>query len=264
MKILLLTLLCARVLLAGEYYAKAEPVDTFALKAAVNGQVLKVDENQEGKVSDGKVIIMIDDRLDRVELDNSLQKMEFLESNIKLSKQSVANSYKAMKIEKANYAKVEHLNSYSKLQKDAKLLKSITATNAYIQSKTALENLKTQRADLEVRIATLKDRIAKKNITVAKGLYIYKLYPNAGDYVTMGAPLLDSADISKARLTIYVTKEDLEGIAHKKIYIDGKETAYKIDKLWQIADTKNISAYKTQIVIDKPTLFSKLMKVEFK
>ncbi len=264
MKTLFFIFTLTQALFASEYFAKAQPVDTFALKSSVNGQVIKVDENTEGKRSDAEVIIMIDDKVDRLELKASLQKLEYLQSNIKLSKQSVSNSLKAMKIDKANYARVQNLSSYSKLQKDAKLLASINATNAYIQSKTSLENLKTTLADLQVRIATLKDRIAKKNISVAKGLYIYKLYPNVGDYVNMGSPLLDSADISKARLTIYVTREDLEGIEDKKIYINDKETAYKIDKLWHIADTKNISAYKTEIVIDKPKLFSTLMKVEFK
>ncbi len=264
MKALFLSLLLSQALFASQYFAKAEPVDTFTLKASVNGQVIKVDESKEGKRSDGQVVIMIDDKIDVIELEASKEKLKFLESNIKLSKQSVSNSFKAMKIDKENYARVQNLSSYSKLQKDAKLLSSINSTNGYIQSKTNLENLKTQRADLNVRIATLKDRIAKKNITVGEGLYIYKIYPNVGDYVNMGSPLLDSADISQARLTIYVTKSDLEGIESKKIYINDKETNYTIDKLWNIADTKNISAYKTEIVIDKPEVFSSLMKVEFK
>ncbi len=264
MKTIIFIMIVAQTLLASEYFAKAEPVDTFFLKAAVSGQVVKVDESQEGKISDGTVVIMIDDRVDAMELEATKEKLGFLHSNIKLTKQSVANAYKSMKIQKQNYARVEHLSSYTRVQKDAKLLSTISATNSYIQAKSTLENLKTQEADMKVRIATLEDRISKKNIRLKKGLFLYKLYPNVGDFVTMGAPLLDSADISKARLTIYVTKEDLEGIENKKIYINDKETAYKIDKLWRIADTKNISAYKTEIVIDKPALFSTLMKVEFK
>jgi len=264
MKTLFLSLILTNALLASEYFAKAEPVDTFSLKASVSGQVVKVDESKEGKLSDASVVIMIDDKIDVIDLEASRQKLQFLQSNITLAKQSVSNSLKAMKIDKQNYARVKDLSSYSKVQKDAKLLSSINSTNAYIQSKTNLENLKTQDADLKVKIARLEDSIAKKNITVGEGLYIYKIYPNVGDFVTMGSPLLDSSDISKARLTIYVTKEDLAGIEDKKIYIDDKETTYKIDKLWTIADMQNISSYKTEIVIDKPAVFSTLMKVEFK
>jgi len=261
---LMTAIMISQSLVASEYFAKAQPVDEFFLKSSVSGQVLKVDESLEGKVSDGSVVIMIDDKVNQLDLQASKEKLGFLESNIKLTKQSVNNAYKAMQISKTNYNKVKNLSSYSKVQKDAKLLSSINGTNSYIQTKTTLENLKTQRADLQVRIATLEDTIAKKNIRVKGGLFIYKLYPNVGDFVTMGSPLLDSADISKARLTIYVTKEDLKDIQNKKIFIDDKETGYKIDKLWSIADTKNISAYKTEIVIDKPELFSTLMKVEFR
>ena len=264
MKVLFLSLILTNALLATEYFAKAQPVDTFSLKASISGQVVKVDESKEGILSDGSVLIMIDDKVDVIELEASKEKLNFLDSNIKLSKQSVSNSLKMMKIDKQNYKRVQNLSSYSKVQKDAKLLSSINSTNGYIQSKTSLENLKTQRADLTVRIARLEDSIAKKNIRVKKGLYIYKLYPNIGDFVNMGSPLLDSSDISKARLTIYVTKEDLKGIKEKKIFIDDKATEYKIDKLWTIADTQNISAYQTEIVIDKPEVFSTLMKVEFK
>jgi multidrug resistance efflux pump len=264
MRVLFIMLIISNLLHASEYYAKAEPVDTFILKSAVSGQVIKVEEHREGRVAGGGYIIMIDDKVNRLELHTSKEKLQFLESNIKLTEQAVQNSYKAMKIAKANYERVKNLSSYSKVQKDNKLLSAITSTNSYIQSKSSLETLKTQRADLKLRIETLEDTISKKNISVTKGLYIYKIYPKVGDFVTMGAPLIEMADISKARLTIFVTKEDLEGIEDKKIYIDAKETPYRIDKLWQIADSKNISAYKTEIIIDKPKHFSTLMKVEFR
>jgi multidrug resistance efflux pump len=249
---------------ATEYFAKAEPVDTFSLKAAVNGEVLKVLESKEGKRSDGEVLIMIDDEVNRLELTASQEKLHFLNANIKLSKESVQNSLKAKKIAQESYARIKNLSSYSKVQKEAKIVSSITSTNSYIQAKSSLENLKTQRSDLKLRIATLKNTIKKKNIHIKKDLYIYKIYPNVGDFVNMGSPLVDASDISQARLTIYVTKEELEGIEKKKIYIDDKVTNYKIDKLWQVADSQNISAYKVEIVIDKPKLFSMLMKVEFK
>ncbi len=264
MKALILSLLLAHALWASEYYAKAEPVDRYAIKASISGAVIKVDENQEGKVSDGRVLIMIDDRMDKIELDASKEKLAFLQRNIDLSKQSVSNARKVMQINQANYKKVQHLASYSTLQKDTKRLAFINSNNSYIQSKSALETLKTQLADLKVRIARLQDSISKKNISIDRGLYIYKLYPRVGDFVTMGAPLVDSADISKARLVIYVNKEDLEGIEEKKIYLNDKATDYKIAKLWKIADSKNISAYRCEIIINQPKVFSSLMKVEFK
>lgn len=43
-----------------------------------------------------------------------------------------------------------------------------------------------------------------------------------------------------------------------------KKTAYKISRLLNIADSKNISKYMAQIIIESPKLFSKLVKIELK
>jgi len=50
----------------------------------------------------------------------------------------------------------------------------------------------------------------------------------------------------------------------KSVYIDGKKTSYKISRLLNIADSKNISKYMAQIIIKSPKIFSKLVKVELK
>lgn len=263
-KIVLMFCCFTQVMMATEYFAKANPLEEYAIKSAASGQVTRVDITKEGRVSDGAMLIMIDDKIDVAQLTASKEKVSLLESNLALSKQSVNNSYKAMQIAKKNYEKVKGLSSYTRVQKDAKLVSAINATNSYLQSKTTQQNLKTQLVDLKERIIALEDSISKKHVFVKKGHFIYKIYPRKGDFVTMGSPLLQSADISKARLSVYVTKEDLLGIEEKKIFIDGKETSYKIEKLWKMADSKNISAYRCDILIDKPELFSVLKKVEFR
>ena len=48
------------------------------------------------------------------------------------------------------------------------------------------------------------------------------------------------------------------------MYINGEKTSYKVDRLLTIADSKNISKYKAQIVIKAPNIFSKLAKIELK
>jgi multidrug resistance efflux pump len=199
-----------------------------------------------------------------LDLKSSQAKLAITDETIELLKESVSNSKRAMGISKSSYARVKNLQSYSKVQKDAKLTALINATNAYIQSKTNLEKQKTLRSDLVVKIESLKDKIQKKNIKIKSGNLIYKIYPNVGDFVGMGARLVDSYDVSHAKLVIYINEGDLNGIKEKKIFLDGKETNYKIDKLWSVADSKNISSYKAEIIIDAPKLFSKLVKVEFK
>ena len=264
MKIFISILLVLVSLQASEYYAKAEPKELFSVKSSVNGEVVFVNDAQEGKDSDGSIVVKIDDVIDRADLVASKQKLKFLLSNIALMKQNLANSKRAADINKKSYSRVENLSSYSQTQKDAKLLAMINAQSSYISIKTSLVNLKTQKEDLSLKIKTLEDKINKKNIKVLKGNYIYKIYPRVGDYLNPGAKLMDVYDISGARLVIYVSSDDLVGIEQKKIYLDGVESSVKIDKIWRVADSVNISSYRVEILIDRPKQFSKLVKIEFK
>jgi len=249
---------------ATEYYSKAEPKEHFSIKSAVNGKVVFVDDSFEGKDSNAVVIVKIDDKIDKADLLASKQKLKFLNTNINLMRESLSNSKKVADINRDNYNRVKNLTSYSKTQKDTKLLAMINAKNSYISVKTSLENLKTQKEDLILKIKTLKDRIAKKNIEVKKGNYIYKIYPRVGDYLNPGSPLLEVYDTSAAKLVVFVPFDDLQTITQKKIYLDGKESRYSIDKIWKVADTQNISSYRVEILIDRPKQFSKLVKIEFK
>ena len=264
MKIFISMLLVLVSLQASEYYAKAEPKELFSVKSSVNGEVVFVNDAQEGKDSDGSIVVKIDDVIDRADLVASKQKLKFLLSNIALMQQNVANSKRVADINKKSYSRVENLSSYSQTQKDAKLLAMINAQSSYISIKTSLVNLQTQKEDLSLKIKTLEDKINKKNIKVLKGNYIYKIYPRVGDYLNPGAKLMDVYDISGARLVIYVSSDDLVGIEQKKIYLDGVESSVKIDKIWRVADSVNISSYRVEILIDRPKEFSKLIKIEFK
>lgn len=264
MKIFIATLLILVSLEATEYYSKAEPKEFFSVKASANGEIVFVNDKQEGIVSDGNVIIKIDDVIDKADLESSKLKLKYLLSNISLMRQNLTNSKRVSEINENNYRRVEHLSSYSKTQKDVKLLSMINSQSSYISIKTSLENLKTQKEDLKLKIKVLKDRIKKKNISAVKGQYIYKIYPRTGDFVNSGSKLMDLYDISGARLVIYVSLDDLVDIEQKKIYLDSKESDLKIDKIWRVADSINISSYRVEILIDKPKQFSKLVKIEFK
>ena len=144
------------------------------------------------------------------------------------------------------------------------MINSVNAQNQSLNLINSLENLKSQLNDQKYKIATLKDQINKKTIRVPKGYLIYKLYLQKGDFAGIGSPLVDAYDISLAKLTIFVSKEDYNLAKNGVIYMNGKKTNYKVDKLWNSADVQNISSYKAQIVIPAPKVFSKLVKIEFK
>ena len=80
----------------------------------------------------------------------------------------------------------------------------------------------------------------------------------------MAANVAKIADTSKGKLVIYLDPEDIEGIETKRIYLDGVKTSYKVERLLKIADSKNISKYRAEILVKAPELFSKLLKVELR
>ncbi len=250
MKSIILFTIFISSLYAHEYYAKANPYEKFLIKSDVSGKIIFSDEFREGKNSDGKTIIKIDDYIDTIELNTTKTEISNLEQNIIISK-------KLYNIDKKAYEKIKNLTTYSRTQKDIKLTKMLS-------SKINLLNQKTTIAKLKLKLESLKDKINKKNIKVDEKYYIYKVYPKVGDFVNFGSPLLEIADLSKASLTIFVTLDDLKKIKTAPIKINGKSIKYKIVKILKVADTQNISTYKVELSIPAPLVFSKLVKVEIK
>ncbi|HFB53532.1 MAG TPA: HlyD family secretion protein, partial [Sulfurimonas autotrophica] len=118
-------------------------------------------------------------------------------------------------------------------------------------------------ADLELRRTQLKKSIRDKKVS-KQGFVLYSIDVKEGQVVNVATPLAKVADTSKALLTIYVDTDELTDIQSKKVYIDGKKTAYKVSRVLGIADGVNISKYKVQIVVDPPKIFSKLVQVELR
>jgi len=85
-----------------------------------------------------------------------------------------------------------------------------------------------------------------------------------GQVVGVSTPLAKIADISRAKLTIFLDEVDVLEAKKMNVYINEEKTSYKITRLLTIADSKNISKYMAQIIIDAPELFSKLVKIELK
>ena len=90
------------------------------------------------------------------------------------------------------------------------------------------------------------------------------MHVKKGQVVNPGVNLAEIADISKAKLTIFLNSNELDKIKEKTIYLNNEASKYKIDKIWPLSDTEHISSYKTEILIQAPEQFSKLYKIEFK
>lgn len=236
MKLLLLLLLTPIFMFAKVYYAKVEPYETVTLKSAVSALVVDVDLEAEGSVVVQKRVIHLDDTMDRL--------------NLKTSKETLGILQETLKRQKSYFQRIDRLKTTSETQKDA----------AYY----TFASTKTQVLEMQYRVAQLEDSIDKKSI-ILQNTYLYEVLVRKGDYVNPGSPLAKVADTSKAKLVLYLDTDTLADLQTKRIYIDGKETAYRVDKVWTVADEKYISAYRAEIYLPAPEArFSQLVKVEFK
>ncbi|MCK5294019.1 MAG: hypothetical protein KAJ49_05155 [Arcobacteraceae bacterium] len=235
MKILILFIITITSLFASQFYAVVQPIDTYSVKSSVSGSVIKVYSDMEAKVVKNNYIIKIDSEVDKIDLKQSQLKL---------------NNLKAiLKIEKDTLDSFNRVSSKSKFDKDNQKIKVL--------------NISLSISDMEIKVATLSDKIDKKSVKV-NNLYIAEIIVKKGDYVNPGTALYTAYDISKSKLEIFLPIENVESYSSKTIYIDDKKTDLKINRLHKVADSKHISSYKCEIILDTKHNFSKVVKVTFK
>lgn len=222
-------------LFANEYYAKLEPLQSYVVKASVSGEVIYSNEKIEGKFANKSLIMEIDSEVDKINLQQTQKKLE---------------AYNHMvQIERKNYERLKQVTTRSDFDKDSQLQQAL--------------NLEASRADLVIKIAELKKSIENKRL-FENNRYIYNISVKEGDYVTPGTLLYEAKDMRKAKLEIFVPIAELNDVKEKSIFLDGEKTDLKIDKAYDVADSKHISSYKVEIIVPNPKQFSRLVKIEFK
>ncbi|KAB7885378.1 HlyD family efflux transporter periplasmic adaptor subunit [Poseidonibacter ostreae] len=235
MKIVIFCFILINSLFAAEYYAKLEPVESYKVKAAVAGKVVFSNSKMEGLKANNSTIIQLDSKVNQMELQQSRSKLKFINEMIK--------------IETNNYNRLKKVSSKSAFEKDTQKLKII--------------NLQSSKADMIIKIENLKDTIKNKKL-IEKSNYISMISVKEGDYVNPGTLLYESKDLSKAKLEIFVPIQEVTGLKEKAVYLDGKKSDVKINKIYNIADTQHISSYKVQLLVPNVKVFSRLVKIEFK
>ncbi len=244
------------------HYAKLEPIETITVKSEVSGRVTVAKESLEGKMANG-LIIKIDDALDKIRLKKTEESLMFIKKMIELNQNMLKTLKENLKKKKRLYEKIANVVSTSENSKITIFAAYVSAKNQLFLTQEKILNLKNQKTELEQKIAALTDTISKKSI-FAKNRYLYKLFVRKGELVTAGMNLATLSDISMAKLTIFLSDEELKNLKNKKIYINGKKTDLKFSKIWKIADSKYISSYRAEIVLKPFAKFSTLIKVEIK
>ena len=263
MKIFLL-LLTPLLIFAKVHYAKVEPYESVVLKSAVSGLVIDVDLEAEGTMVTAKRVIHLDDVLDKVSLSDTKQSVKLLEQMLGINQEIATSLSGTVKRQEGYYKRISKLTTASKTQKDNAYSSFTSAKTQYLSTKEKIVSLKKQILDMKYKVSQLEDTVNKKSI-ILEEQYLYKLMVRKGDFVAPGSALAQIEDASRAKLVLFLEPEELGGVEKRTVYIDGKKTAYKVNKVWRVADEKFISSYRAEIYIPAPeNAFSKLVKVEIK
>ena len=263
MKFIFISIFLSSLLFAKVYYAKVEPYELRNISSNVSGLVLFIDEDMLGKILSSKSYIKIDSELDYKELKYIKEKLVYLNNTVNVNEDVLQNLEKLLDRKRKNYEKIKLLKIKSTVEKDREFYDLISSENQFLNTLKDINNLKIQISDLNLRQSQLNKSLKDKNLK-AKGFILYSISVKVGQVIGVSTPLAQVADISKAKLTIYLDEEDLQSAKEKKVYLNGVESKYKISRVLNIADSKNISKYMAQIIIKAPRIFSKLVKVELK
>jgi len=260
----LIVLLLPALLAAKVHYAKVEPYETITLKASASGLVVDVNLDAEGTLVMDSRVIHIDDRLNRIDLKNTKEGLTLLEQMLGINQEIAGSLAETVKRQEGYYNRISKLATASKTQKDNAYSAFASAKTQYLGTKEKIASLKKQILDMRYKIEMLEDTIEKKSIVLHER-YLDKLLVREGDYVAPGSPLARIANMTKAKLVLFLEAEELPGIEQKRIFLNDRETPYRVNKVWRVADEKYISSYRAEIYIPAPkSNFSTLMKVELK
>ncbi len=248
---------------ASEYYAKVNPYEIRDISSNVSGQVTFIDEDKIGFKLSSKPYLQIDSVLDYKELKSIKEKLNYLRYTVKVNDKILNNLRSSTEKKRANYKRVAALKIKSQIEKDKEYYDMVISENSLLNTDKEIQNLKVQITDLKLRQAQLRRSVYYKNLK-AEGYVLYELLVKPGQVVNIATPLAKVADVSRAKLVIYLNESDLADVEKKVVYLDGIKTLYKVTRVSHIADSKNISKYMAQIIINAPTVFSKLVKIELK
>lgn len=245
------------------YYSKVEPYEIRNISSNVAGLVLFIDEDKIGKQLTSKAYIKIDSELDKKELEYISQKLVYLKNTVKTNKKVLINLENLLEKKRLNYKKIKSLKVKSLVEKDREFYDLVNSENQLLNTMKEVDNLNVQITDLKLRKSQLERSVMDKSFK-AKGFILYSISVRPGQVVGIATPLAQVADISRAKLTLFLDSIDVIDVKKKKVYIDGVKTSYRVSRILNVADSKNISKYKAEILIKSPKIFSELVKIELK
>lgn len=261
MKKTLLLLLAASFTFADVHYSRLIPFESYNIKAATSGHILDVINEKEGRTVDDEVVVQVDDRVDKIQLQALQTTLEQVKAQIKINNDILVNLQESLKRQEGHYERVASLDTRPQNEKDSAFYNFVSAQNSYLQTKEKISSLIDKEAATKHSIANLKDQIDKKSFNVTG--FVNSIEVTKGDYLNPGTLVATLKDTSKAKLELYLSDEELNA---KEVYIEDKKFEKGFDKVWKVTDETHISSYKAQIILNEieDYRFGQLLKVEVK
>lgn len=239
-KILTFALLSFTTLFAKEYMAQIKTYEMYEIKSQTSGIINIVNKNLESKyIKNKELLIKIDSKDEEIDLQKNRNSYEIQKEIVKIKEQN----YKAKK-------RISQLSLYDK--NNEKL--------SFLEAKKELSNL-------GQTVKKLENEISKKTFVI-KNRYIDKIFVDKGEYLNIGDKLFNSYDITKLKISLFLSQDEIKNIDSKTLYIENKKSNFKVDKIHKIKDENKISRYKVEFIKDNTKeenyFFDKVVKVELK
>ena len=238
-KLTILLLLLSTASFAKEFMANIEPFEKYEIKSQISGVVHFVNTTLEESYTQKKSLLLhLDDTDEQIML--------------KKQQQNYALQKRIVKIKEQNFNAKNRVKQLSKYDKNTEEL-------ALLEAKKTLYTL-------EQEIKTLKQDIAKKHFHI-QNRYIHDVKVNQDEYVNVGDTLFELYDISKQKITLYLTQNEIESLEDKHVYINGVKSNFTLHKASRVKDSVKISRYKAEFTAplsEKTYYFNDVVKVELK
>ncbi len=237
---LITSLLLGSTLFAKEYMTQIKPFEMFEIRSQVAGVVEYVNKDLESSLITNKEVL--------IQIDSKDEEIELLKAQ---------NSYAVQKeivtIKEKNYKAKNRIKQLSVYDKNSEKL-------LFLEAKREL-------SDTLQTIKKLQNDIVKK-LFVIENRYVDTLFVSQDEYVNVGDKLFYAYDISKLKITLFLTQEEIMQLSSKDVYVSGQKSAFLIYKIHKIKDENKISRYK--VVFTMPNVnsqnyyFDKVVKVELR
>jgi len=239
-KILAFTLLSFTSLLAKQYMAQIKPYEIYEIKSQTSGVAKFVNKDLESKyINKGDLLIKIDSKDEEIELAKQKSSYDIQKEIVKIKEQN----YKAKN-------RIKQLSLYDKNNEKLSFLESKKELSNTLQTIRKLEN------DLDKKTFDVQNR------------YVDTVFVEKDEYINIGDKLFNAYDISKLKITLFLSKNEIDSLDTKALYINNKKSDFTVYKVHKIKDENKISRYK--VVFTKSNenknnyFFDKVVKAELK